>query len=167
MARKVSDLSANLFFLITNDCFHSLVNWMSPVSSVIIIPCENVCAFSLPSNQIKSEPKEESNRVDKSNVSIRKTKKPRKVEKHVAADISDLGFEPDEILGANEFNGKLKFRIKVKGSDDWKIVQAKRAHAACPELVMDFYEKHILLDGEPLMRSNWFAEAKTMDHLHW
>lgn len=83
-----------------------------------------------------------------------KQKKTRKVEKHVAADISDLGFEPDEILGANEFNGKLKFRIKVKGSDDWEIVKAKRAHAACPELVMDFYEKHILLDGEPLMRSN-------------
>lgn len=119
--------------------------------------------FLLPPNQIKSK-QIESDSVDKSDVSTRKTKKQRTEGSDVAAAESDLGFEPDEILGANEFDGKLKFRIKVKGSDDWKIVRAKQAHAACPELVIDFYEKHVLLNGVPLIRNNWCGHSLFFTH---
>lgn len=105
-------------------------------------------------NKIKSEPNGKDS-VDETNVSTRKTKKRRTIEKNLdAANKNGLGFEPDEILGASEIDGVILFRIKVKDSDVWKIVKAKIAHAACPELVMDFYEKHIILNGEPLNRNN-------------
>lgn len=68
-----------------------------------------------------------------------------------AIDKVGLGFEPEEILGAGEINGKLVFRIQVKNSDEWKIVKAKKANVACPGLVMEFYEKHLILDDEPFI----------------
>lgn len=88
--------------------------------------------------------------VTKVSTSTRKTKKRRTEEKRVAAGKNELGFEADQILGASEIDGKIKFRIKVKDSEEWKIVNATNAHAACPELVIDFYEKHLLLNGEPI-----------------
>lgn len=125
----------------------------------------NVHFFRFLSNQVKLEPNESDNadEANVSNASTRKTKKRRTEEKdekkkrdngRSAADKNDLGFEPDEILGASDIDGEIKFRIKVKDSDDWEIVRAKKAHAACPELVMNFYEKHIVLNGEPLFQ-NW------------
>lgn len=98
------------------------------------------------SNQIKFE-LSESDATNESKVSTaQKTKKHR-------ADKKDLGFEPDKILGATEYDGKIEFRIKVKDNEEWKIVKAKNAHAACPKLVIDFYEKHLHLNGEPISRN--------------
>lgn len=98
----------------------------------------------------------ESDSVGKSSVPTHKVKKQRAKDTVVAAEKSDLlGFEPDEILGATEIDGKITFRIKVKGSDSWEFVKAKRAHKACPKLVIEFYEKHLILDGTPLIR-NWY-----------
>lgn len=111
------------------------------------------CFLSLFFNQIKLEANEGDSAV-KTSVSTRQTKKHRTNENRIAAAESDLGFEPDEILGAAEADGKIRFRIKVKDSETWKIVKARKAHAACPELVMDFYEKHLFLDGEPLYRTS-------------
>lgn len=104
-------------------------------------------------NQIKLVANEGDSAVE-TNVSTRKTKKHRTNENRIAAAENDLGFVPEEILGASEADGKIRFRIKVKDSETWKIFKARKAHAACPELVMDFYEKHLFLEGEPLYRND-------------
>lgn len=104
----------------------------------------------LHSNQIKLEPSES----DGGDVlSTQKRKKHRTEAKRGATDKHELGFEPDQILGANKIDGQIIFRIKVKDSEEWEIVNAKNAHVACPGLVIDFYEKHCVLEGEPLYRN--------------
>lgn len=108
--------------------------------------------FLSQSNQIKIEPSE-SESTPNSKPLTRKMKRTRSSERGAAGLKNRLGFEPEQILGANEDGGQIKFRIKVKNSDEWKIVNAHEAHAACPKLVIDFYEEHLILDGEPLSRS--------------
>lgn len=63
-----------------------------------------------------------------------------------------LDFKPEIILGATEIEGKIQFRIKVKDSEEWKIVKARIAHAVCPQLVIEFYEKNLILDGQPFVK---------------
>lgn len=60
-------------------------------------------------------------------------------------DIDKLGFEPDRILGATDrWNGQLAFRFKVKDSHKIEFVPAKIANIACPQLVISFYEEHLV-----------------------
>lgn len=62
-------------------------------------------------------------------------------------DVDMLGFEPDRILGATDsWNGELAFRFKVKDSHKFEFVPAKIAHIACPQLVISFYEEHLVFD---------------------
>lgn len=64
-----------------------------------------------------------------------------------AIDTDMLGFEPDRILGATDcWNGQLAFRFKVKDSHKFEFVPAKIAHVACPQLVISFYEEHLVFD---------------------
>lgn len=102
--------------------------------------CEN-------QNQVNFEEPSESESSTKTKVSTGKVTKSRS-----AGATVKLGFEPDQILGASERNGKIiKYRIKVKNSDGWKIVSASKFRAACPQLVMEFYEKHLYLDDGPFI----------------
>lgn len=67
--------------------------------------------------------------------------------KRVKKTTSQWTFEPEEILGASDrYDGKIKFNIKVKGSDRCEIVPAEEAHIQCPQLVIAFYEKHLVFD---------------------
>lgn len=60
-------------------------------------------------------------------------------------DIDELWFKPDRILGATDrLDDKITFRIKVKDSDEYEIVPSKLANIACPELVIEFYQKHLV-----------------------
>lgn len=61
-----------------------------------------------------------------------------------------LGFEADRILGATLKNGRIVFRIKRKDSHHWEEVRAIVANQSCPELVISFYEAHLILEGECL-----------------
>lgn len=97
----------------------------------------------------------ESESATESKVSTSKAKKSRTGARHGGRVENQLGFEPDKILGATEVDGVIKFRIKLKDSDKWKIADAKQAHAACPQLVIDFYEAHLVLDDEPLNSNEW------------
>lgn len=65
-------------------------------------------------------------------------------------DMDSLGFEPDKIVGVTTINDNIVFRIKVKNSSEWFEVISPLAHKMCPELVISFYEQHLLLDGRHL-----------------
>lgn len=59
----------------------------------------------------------------------------------------DLALAADKVLGAApNFNGGLGFRIKLRDSNESTMVPAKVAHKACPQLVIAFYEAHVVFD---------------------
>lgn len=62
-----------------------------------------------------------------------------------SVDMDTLWFEPDYIIGATDrWNGQVAFRFKVKNSDDTKFVPAKLANVLVPQMVIKFYEDHII-----------------------
>lgn len=56
----------------------------------------------------------------------------------------ERGWVADEIVGATDSGGVLKFLIKWKGKDDdtEELVPAKIARHIVPQMVIEFYEKH-------------------------
>lgn len=71
-----------------------------------------------------------------------KKKKKRTTKK---STVDKLWFEPERILGATDnWNGQMAFRFKVKDSDRIERVPAKVANVFCPQIVIDFYEKHLV-----------------------
>lgn len=55
----------------------------------------------------------------------------------------DRGFSPERIIGSTVYEGGQKFLIKWKAIDDADLVSASEANEKCPELVIDFYQKHM------------------------
>lgn len=60
---------------------------------------------------------------------------------------SDYGFgrglEAEEILGATDVGGSLKFLIKWKGHKQQDLVLAEEANVKCPQVVIKFYESQL------------------------
>ncbi|XP_031635236.1 chromobox protein homolog 5-like [Contarinia nasturtii] len=49
------------------------------------------------------------------------------------------------IVGATDlYDDKITFNIKAKDSDECEIVPSKIANLACPQLVIEFYRKHLV-----------------------
>lgn len=72
-----------------------------------------------------------------------KTSKRSKTKSSVEMD--QLWFEPDRILGATDrWHGQMAFRFKVKDSDEIEILPAKMAKVLCPQLVINFYQDHLI-----------------------
>ena len=55
----------------------------------------------------------------------------------------DRGLEPEQILGATDDGGRLKFLIKWKNFKKRDIVLAEEANIKCPQLVIAYYEKKL------------------------
>jgi len=55
----------------------------------------------------------------------------------------DSGLEPEKIIGATDTNGELAFLIKWKNSNTDMFIPSKIARKHCPQLVINFYEKHL------------------------
>lgn len=53
--------------------------------------------------------------------------------------------EPDSIAGATEIESEIVFLVKWKNSAEASLVPSKIAHERCPQLVINFYEKHLNL----------------------
>lgn len=84
----------------------------------------------------------------------KQTKTVRAKAKRGSSENTSLGFEADEIVGASDlYNGELTFRIKVKDSNEFEYVSAKKANIAIPELVIQFYEQRLRF--QPLFDSIW------------
>jgi hypothetical protein len=60
----------------------------------------------------------------------------------------DRGFEAEEILGATDSNGQLMFLMKWKESEQADLVLAKTANVKCPQVVIEFYEKHLIFESD-------------------
>ena len=62
----------------------------------------------------------------------------------------DNGLIPDKIIGATESkldrdgNGKLLFLMKWKNSPKIDLVVSTVARKICPQIVIDFYEQHLI-----------------------
>ena len=53
------------------------------------------------------------------------------------------GLEAQEIVGATDDGGKLKFLINWKNGPQTDIVLAKEANVKCPQVVIKFYEARL------------------------
>lgn len=53
------------------------------------------------------------------------------------------GLEPDQILGASNVPGELMLLMQWKNGE-LELVCSKDAKEKCPQLVIDFYEKHVM-----------------------
>lgn len=74
-----------------------------------------------------------------------KNLKRNKSKSPVELELDQLWFEPDCILGATDrWHGQMAFRFKVKDSDEIEILPAKIAKVLCPQLVINFYQDHLV-----------------------
>lgn len=55
------------------------------------------------------------------------------------------GLEAETILGATDEPGDLFFLMKWKGTANNEMVRASTARLLCPQVVIAFYEKHLVL----------------------
>lgn len=59
----------------------------------------------------------------------------------------DQGWTPKEIIGINSLNDTLVFLVKWT-NDKQTIVLSEVANNKCPQMVIQFYEKHINWDSD-------------------
>ncbi|KAF5285191.1 hypothetical protein FQR65_LT13307 [Abscondita terminalis] len=55
------------------------------------------------------------------------------------------GFQPEQILAATNSSGQLLFLMKWANTNKADLVPAVEANIRCPQVVIDFYERHIVL----------------------
>lgn len=60
-----------------------------------------------------------------------------------------LGRIPDYIIGAGDETGELMLAMKWKGTNEFEMVRAKEANKKCPQVVIKFYEQHLIWGMKP------------------
>lgn len=55
----------------------------------------------------------------------------------------ERGLKPERIIGATDTSGELMFLMKWEGTDEADLVRSKDARSKCPQLIIEFYEKHL------------------------
>ncbi|XP_065216940.1 chromobox protein homolog 1-like [Planococcus citri] len=53
------------------------------------------------------------------------------------------GKVPERIISVINMSGELKFFMKWKDIDKIELVPASSLHSLCPQMVIDYYEKHL------------------------
>lgn len=54
------------------------------------------------------------------------------------------GLEPERIVGSTDESGELVFLVEWKGSKWADLVPAREANVKCPQVVIKYYEKHLV-----------------------
>ncbi|KAF5294766.1 hypothetical protein FQA39_LY00250 [Lamprigera yunnana] len=98
------------------------------------------CAPISPKFEIKTSPEHESNY--NSNCELEPTSTDQKTEPPKKVIGFARGLKPKEILAATNSTGQLLFLMKWDEGDKADIVPAVEANLRCPEVVINFYEKH-------------------------
>ncbi|ODM89756.1 Heterochromatin protein 1 [Orchesella cincta] len=57
----------------------------------------------------------------------------------------DRGLEADEIIGANNENGRINVLIQWKGNNGMEMVPSSVARFRCPDILIKLYEKNLIL----------------------
>ncbi len=55
----------------------------------------------------------------------------------------ERGLKPERIIGATDTSGELMFLMKWMGTDEADLVRSVDARKKCPQLIIEFYEKHL------------------------
>ncbi|XP_065207212.1 chromobox protein homolog 5-like [Planococcus citri] len=55
----------------------------------------------------------------------------------------ERGLKPERIIGATDTSGELMFLMKWEGTDEADLVRSVDARTKCPQLIIEFYEKHL------------------------
>lgn len=55
----------------------------------------------------------------------------------------DRGLKPERIIGATDTSGELMFLMKWMGTEEADLVRSKDARQKCPQLIIEFYERHL------------------------
>lgn len=55
----------------------------------------------------------------------------------------ERGLKPERIIGATDTSGELMFLMKWEGTDEADLVRSRDARNKCPQLIIEFYEKHL------------------------
>lgn len=55
----------------------------------------------------------------------------------------DRGLKPERIIGATDSSGELMFLMKWRETDEADLVRSIEARQKCPQLIIEFYEKHL------------------------
>lgn len=55
----------------------------------------------------------------------------------------ERGLKPERIIGATDTSGELMFLMKWEGTDEADLVRSVDARSKCPQLIIEFYEKHL------------------------
>lgn len=55
----------------------------------------------------------------------------------------ERGLKPERIIGATDTSGELMFLMKWMGTDEADLVRSSDARQKCPQLIIEFYEKHL------------------------
>lgn len=69
--------------------------------------------------------------------------KPEPKSEPMKASGFDRGLKPERIIGATDSSGELMFLMKWVGTEEADLVRSADARQKCPQLIIEFYEKHL------------------------
>ncbi|KAK7603116.1 hypothetical protein V9T40_003115 [Parthenolecanium corni] len=93
--------------------------------------------------KVKQKAAETPNEEKKKKRKTTDTPKPESKSEAMKPNGFDRGLKPERIIGATDSSGELMFLMKWVGTDEADLVRSVDARQKCPQLIIEFYEKHL------------------------